>query len=80
MEPLTGIEPANLLFTRQLLYQLSYRGMAPSAGLEPATGGVETRYSIQLSYEGKELVVDTFLRSDTAVISVLMVTHDRNGV
>ena len=54
--------------------------MAPSAGLEPATGGVETRYSIQLSYEGKELVVDTFLRSDTAVISVLMVTHDRNGV
>ena len=54
--------------------------MAPSAGLEPATGGVETRYSIQLSYEGKELVVDAFLSSDTAFISVLMVTHNRNGV
>jgi len=29
---------------------------------------------------GKELVVDTFLGSDTAFISVLMVTHDRNSV
>ena len=26
MEPAAGIEPANLLFTKQSLYQLSYAG------------------------------------------------------
>ena len=63
--------------TAALPTELQRRGTL--AGLEPATVGVNPKL-YQLSYEGKELVVNTFLRSDTTIISVLMVTHDRNGV
>lgn len=34
--PITGLEPVNLDLMRIALYQLSYIGMVPSAGVEPA--------------------------------------------
>ena len=43
----------DLLFTRQLLYQLSYKGEAGLMGLEPTTSCVTGRCSNQLSYNPK---------------------------
>ena len=43
MEPTTGIEPVNLILTKDALYQLSYVGpyMERETGLEPATLSLE---------------------------------------
>ena len=43
MEPTTGIEPVNLILTKDVLYQLSYVGqkMERETGLEPATLSLE---------------------------------------
>ena len=44
MEPTTGIEPVNLILTKDVLYQLSYVGpffLERETGLEPATLSLE---------------------------------------
>ena len=43
MEPTTGIEPVNLILTKDVLYQLSYVGpyVERETGLEPATLSLE---------------------------------------
>ena len=44
MEPTTGIEPVNLILTKDALYQLSYVGplkLERETGLEPATLSLE---------------------------------------
>jgi hypothetical protein len=43
MEPTTGIEPVNLILTKDALYRLSYVGprMERETGLEPATLSLE---------------------------------------
>ena len=44
MEPTTGIEPVNLIHTKDVLYQLSYVGLITlerETGLEPATLSLE---------------------------------------
>ena len=45
MEPTTGIEPVNLILTKDALYRLSYVGCVPymerETGFEPATLSLE---------------------------------------
>ncbi len=46
MEPTTGVEPVNLILTKDALYRLSYMGpqstiMERETGLEPATLSLE---------------------------------------
>jgi hypothetical protein len=45
LEPTTGIEPVNLILTKDVLYLLSYvgtaRGMERETGFEPATLSLE---------------------------------------
>ncbi len=46
MEPTTGLEPVNLILTKDALYQLSYVGslsllLERETGLEPATLSLE---------------------------------------
>ena len=41
MEPTTGIEPVNLILTKDVLYLLSYVGVERETGLEPATLSLE---------------------------------------
>ena len=50
MEPTTGIEPVDLILTKDALYQLSYVGMERETGFEPATHSLEGCCSSQLSY------------------------------
>ena len=50
MEPTTGIEPVNLILTKDALYQLSYVGLERETGFEPATHSLEGCCSSQLSY------------------------------
>ena len=53
MEPTTGIEPVNLILTKDALYQLSYVGLERETGFEPATHSLEGCCSSQLSYSRK---------------------------
>ena len=50
VEPTTGIEPVNLILTKDALYQLSYVGLERETGFEPATHSLEGCCSSQLSY------------------------------
>jgi hypothetical protein len=54
MEPTTGIEPVNLILTKDALYQLSYVGLERETGFEPATHSLEGCCSSQLSYSRPE--------------------------
>ena len=54
MEPTTGIEPVNLILTKDALYQLSYVGLERETGFEPATHSLEGCCSSQLSYSRLE--------------------------
>ena len=55
MEPTTGIEPVNLILTKDALYQLSYVGLERETGFEPATHSLEGCCSSQLSYSRPEI-------------------------
>src|SRR5512139_3703940 len=64
MEPTTGIEPVNLILTKDALYQLSYVGLERETGFEPATHSLEGCCSSQLSYSRLDLPSEiTFDRS-----------------
>jgi hypothetical protein len=41
MKPTTGIEPVNLILTKDVLYLLSYVGVERETGFEPATLSLE---------------------------------------
>ena len=47
---MSGIEPVNLILTKDALYQLSYVGLERETGFEPATPSLEGLRSSQLSY------------------------------
>jgi hypothetical protein len=55
VEPTTGIEPVNLILTKDALYQLSYVGLERETGFEPATHSLEGCCSSQLSYSRPEI-------------------------
>jgi hypothetical protein len=52
--------------TPYIIKELRGKFLIPPAGLEPATNGLEIRYSIQLSYGGKKMVGVTGFEPATA--------------
>ena len=56
LEPTTGIEPVNLILTKDALYQLSYVGLERETGFEPATHSLEGCCSSQLSYSRSKIL------------------------